>query len=175
MKARLITVKTIRIACPNCGEATGDVGHILDRSGPSEFGPWFCDECGRGYCGKLLPGGEIDLWVTDAMRIDTLDHLVLPPQDKPVHFVVKGMSFVDEKGSRGRPDHKRFFYEEHTCPTNYIGVEMIAFDGDTDPHGLFKFAGTQDMPKDYDIDDDYGDGPASTMIATFKGLPEPRD
>jgi hypothetical protein len=31
------------------------------------------------------------------------------------------------------------------------------------------------MPEDYDLDEDYGDGPASRMLADFKGLPEPLD
>jgi hypothetical protein len=175
MKARLITTRTVRVACPNCEEPAGAVDHILDGTGPKSFGPWYCDSCGRSYHGKLLGSGEIDLNISDEMKVVTLDHLVLPPQSKPVHFFVKGMALVDANGNRGDPDRKRNFYEEHTCPTNYIGAEMIVIDGDLDPHGLFKFVGTIDVPEGYDIDEDYGDGPASQMLANFKGLPEPRD
>jgi hypothetical protein len=175
MKARLITTRTVHVACPNCGETAGSVDHILDGTGPNSFGPWYCNACGRGYHGELLAGGEIELRLSDTTKVETLDHLVLLPQDKPVHFLVKGMAFVDEPGSRGDPGHKRNFYEEHSCPTNYIGVEMIAVDGDQDPHGLFKFVASVDMPEGYDLDEDYGDGPASRMLADFKGLPEPLD
>jgi hypothetical protein len=174
MKARLIPTRTVRVACPNCGEPAGTVDHILDGTGSKEFGPWYCDECGRGYGGKLLPGGEIELYLSKDMKVETLDHLVILPQDKPVHFIVKGMAFVDENGSRRDAEHKRFFYEEHTCPTNYVGVEMIAFDGDIDPHGLFKFVASTDMPDDYDVDEDYGDGAASKLIAAFNAIPVPR-
>jgi hypothetical protein len=31
------------------------------------------------------------------------------------------------------------------------------------------------MPQDYDVDEDYGDGLASRMLAGFKNLPEPRE
>jgi hypothetical protein len=175
MKARLITTRTVRIACPNCGEPAGTVDHILDKSGPTSFGPWYCDECGRGYNGSLLANGEIEVHLDDKTKVDTLDHLVLMPQDKPVHFLVKGMVFVDGDGNRGTDDNKRFFYEEHSCPTNYIGVEVISVDGDSDPHGLFKYVATADMPKDYDSVDDYGDGIGTRMIAAFKGLPEGQD
>lgn len=173
MKARLVKTVSVRVACPNCSELAGCVDHILDGTGPRSFGPWYCDACGRGYYGDLLPGGEIEIRPSNEMRVLTLDHLVLPPQEHPVHFVVKGMSFVDQSGSRGSPYHKRYFYEEHSCPTNFIEAEMIAVDGDTDPHGLFKFVSSQDLPKDYDEHDDYGDGPASRMIASYRGLPTP--
>jgi hypothetical protein len=53
--------------------------------------------------------------------------------------VIEGMYFNGEFDI----DNKRYFYEEHTCPTNYLGVEMVVDlnDGDTDPHGIFEFVG----------------------------------
>lgn len=168
MKARLIETKEVRVACPNCGEPAGSVTHLLEERGPRHFGPWYCDECGRGYSGEIQADGGIELRLEDKMLVRTLDHLVLPPQTRPVHFLVEGMDFVDAKGNRRTAEEKRFFYEEHSCPTNYVRCEVIAVDGDRDPHGLFKYVGTSDLPKDYDADEDYGDGPASMLLASFK-------
>jgi hypothetical protein len=39
-------------------------------------------------------------------------------------------------------NHARYFYDEHTCPTNFMGeVEKVIdpADGDEDPHGIFAF------------------------------------
>jgi hypothetical protein len=175
MKARLFTTCVVQIACPNCGEPAGTVNHILDGMSLRSFGPWYCDECGRSFHGELLANGDIEVHLGDRMKIITLDHLVLYPQDKPVHFLVKGMTFVDADGNRGDPGHKRYFYEEHSCPTNYIKCEIIAVDDDRDPQGLFKFVATTDMPKEYDINDDDGAGPASRLLAGFKALPGPEN
>lgn len=38
--------------------------------------------------------------------------------------------------------HQKYHYNEHTCPTNYIGDVLKVVDpadGDQDPHGIFKF------------------------------------
>jgi ribosomal protein L37AE/L43A len=83
MKARLITTRVVRVACPNCGEPAGTVNHILDGFLRS-FGPWYCNECGRSYHGELLADGEIEVHLGDEIKVVTLDHLVLPPQDKPI-------------------------------------------------------------------------------------------
>lgn len=54
------------------------------------------------------------------------------------YFVVEGLNqwptTYEELQS-----NTRYFYEEHTCPTNYIRIPMICFNKDVDPHGLFKF------------------------------------
>jgi hypothetical protein len=74
--------------------------------------------------------------------IDTLDLLRLPATP-PVYFVVKGCRLVDS------PD-RTYFYEEHSCPTNYVQCEAIICDGDDDPHGVFEFVRSVDVPDDYD-------------------------
>jgi hypothetical protein len=47
--------------------------------------------------------------------------------------------------------HDKFLYEEHTCPTNWMGVEVLIDGEDTDPHGLFEHVQTVEMP-DEEID-----------------------
>ena len=47
---------------------------------------------------------------------------------------------------------KRYYYEEHTCPTNYLRAEMVieADTMDDDPHGIFEFV---DVFPDNDYDE----------------------
>lgn len=61
------------------------------------------------------------------------DVLRLDPQDKPIFFIVEAFDPDQQEASR-------YYYEEGSCPTNYISrVDTIIIDGDTDPHGLFEF------------------------------------
>ena len=53
--------------------------------------------------------------------------LVLPPSSKPVCFVVKGLRWSEAELPSAPPetleeatDYARFFYEEHSCPTNWL-------------------------------------------------------
>lgn len=40
---------------------------------------------------------------------------------------------------------QRYFYNQHTCPTNWIGeIVEIIFKGDRDPHGVFEFVSVED-------------------------------
>lgn len=77
----------------------------------------------------------------------TLDLLSLQTAQGPVYFVVEGCAEL-------APDdevavHKRFYYEENSCPTNFIPVEAIVVDGDDDRHGLFTFVATAWMKSAY--------------------------
>lgn len=67
----------------------------------------------------------------------------LPPQDKPVYFIVHG------SWGSGVPGEEGYVVDEHTCPTNLFGrgVEAIIVDGDCDPHGIFRFVRETDTPK----------------------------
>jgi hypothetical protein len=44
-------------------------------------------------------------------------------------------------------DSTRFFYEEHSCPTNHVRCETIISEGDPDPHGIFTFVRRIDRPE----------------------------
>lgn len=63
-----------------------------------------------------------------------------------VYFVIEGLATVGENPV----DHSRYYYEEHTCPINFIhGVPLIANGGDLDPHGLFEVVDAKWMPQRY--------------------------
>lgn len=64
-----------------------------------------------------------------------------------VYFVVEG---VTKYGPRDKvQDHEEYFYNEHTCPTNFIRIPLIAKDGDCDPHGVFTFVESVWMTTEY--------------------------
>ena len=62
----------------------------------------------------------------------TLDLLCLNlAENEKLYFVVEGcskFSSLDEL----RPAQE-YFYEEHTCPTNFISIPLIVYGSDADP------------------------------------------
>jgi hypothetical protein len=98
----------------------------------------------------------------------TLDLLILEPHEKPIYFVMAGKRYREKPDDED--DGKRYFYEEHSCPTNWIGdTVMISVDGDTDPHGLLKFVRSIPspvMPDDPNAEDE-------TIIAAFPEVAPP--
>ena len=58
-----------------------------------------------------------------------------------MRFKVRGSRFQ----KRPDEDTRRYFYEEHTCPTNWLrDVEEVSIGDNTDPHGLWKFVAVYD-------------------------------
>lgn len=68
----------------------------------------------------------------------TLTLLKLDPSHEPVYIIVKGNGFHDKDGNF--KSQQGYYYEQHTCPTNYLQDIFKIYEGtDDDPHGLFKF------------------------------------
>lgn len=66
-----------------------------------------------------------------------------------VYFVVEGL--CEWPVTLEEMHHQaRYYYEEHTCPTNFIRIPLIAFDGSTDPHGVFDFVDAVWMMDEYE-------------------------
>lgn len=66
----------------------------------------------------------------------------------PIYFVVEGLAeWPCEYDELQRI--KAYYYETHTCPTNFIDVKMIAHGGDPDPHGVFRFVRSIWMTDEY--------------------------
>jgi hypothetical protein len=66
----------------------------------------------------------------------------------PIHFIVAN-EYGDEEAS---DDSQRYFYEEHSCPTNWLQYTVAVIDetGDEDPHGFLKHVRTVRVDKDFD-------------------------
>lgn len=136
-----VAVTTHYVACPWCGVNASTVNHLMDADTETE---WYCDECGEKFGLKFKDGRMWTRKVPGEKKIKTLVLL----RNANVGLVVEGMAF--ENG----PGNDDYFYNEHTCPTNYLKKVKVVIDlkhGDTDPHGIFVYVATR--PYDPRIDD----------------------
>ncbi len=136
------------VVCPHCAAHTAAcVDHL---GGHERFGPWYCDACGGAYRGdRDAASGEWVLTPETGRKVPTLDLLVLRQQSQPVYLARHGFSIVGDRGTVGKdhpidsPEHQdstRFYYEQHSCPTNWLNdVVMVAVGNDHDPHGVIEF------------------------------------
>jgi ribosomal protein L37AE/L43A len=137
IKANIITETTHYIECPYCHKSKERIDHLFEENTnrkETSFGPWYCDECGGSYEG-VVRGQDVFIKLNTNKRKD--DSLVFL-RNGNVLLIVKGMYF-DGDLDKG---HQEYFYNEHTCPTNYFkSVEMVVDlkTGDTDPHGIFEY------------------------------------
>lgn len=137
------TKAVIHAICPHCEEVDATLGHLEEGS---TFGPWYCDSCGRAYAG-VYRGEATKIFKDDKGRrkLDTLVLLEYPRTDKPLRFLIKGRRYVENEDQEY--DGSGYFYEEHSCPTNWLkDCAMVAFDGDTDPHGFLRYVREIDCP-----------------------------
>ena len=140
------------VICPHCGAQTDStVDHL---SAGQSFGYWYCDKCGGAYSGKAN-GAATEITKSDKRFSRTFDLLVLEPQKEPVYFVMAGKDYHDGHINQDTVDSKRYYYEEHSCPINWIGnASMIAVDGDTDPHGFLSFVRSVPVSIGFDPNDE---------------------
>jgi len=125
------------IECPHCHNSNNRIDHLFN-DGKKEvcFGGWYCDDCGGGYKGSVK-GKDVFVEKTDNRK----DNSIVFLKSGNVLLVVKGRYYNGEHNS----ENDKYFYNEHTCPTNYFpDVEMVIDleNGDTDPHGIFEFVGS---------------------------------
>lgn len=132
----------LHAVCPHCGKVDGRLDHLLAAAAtkPYGFGPWECYGCKQYYAGMLSNiDGTPSVATTKSDKPkseEVYDLLVLSPQDKPVYLIVS----TEDYGRKERD--QSFYYNEHTCPTNWIkDVVGIVIGNDPDPHGLFEFVG----------------------------------
>ncbi len=87
----------------------------------------------------------------------TLVLLRIDAKDAPIYFVVEGLATwpkpLDEMISG-----EEYFYNEHTCPANFIRIPMVSAGGDHDPHGIFAFVDAIWMTTEYVEATDSGSG-----------------
>jgi len=147
---QIITKTTSHFACPDCGAPSSSIDHIDTHDG--SFGPWYCDECGIGVWGKFS-AGTLSLERHTERKVDTLVLLKHHRDESALFIVVDGMLLQKE----GEPldlgeanGHKAYFYDDHTCPKNYLGVHAVIEGDDQDPHGVFQFVAQILRPDGFD-------------------------
>lgn len=105
------------------------------------------------------------LHLGNTWMIDTLDLLQMDESitgKNKVYIMVEGVCRCDKDGNldtSGQP----YFFEEHTCPWNYLRFP-ISVNGDPDPHGIFRWVASIPLPDDYE-----GDGNFEQYFPVYKG------
>lgn len=160
-----VILKTDRyFMCPNGCEHKFFVEHLLiemeqDIHGWGKHeqrtaGPWYCDTCGQGWSLVLFKTGLVQVEKTkrEGKKKDCWVILEIPPQSQPIRLKVRGMYF-GASINQEELDYKRYFYEEHTCPTNYFrSVAEITIGDDSDPHGLANLIAVYDVDASEEAD-----------------------
>lgn len=130
------------IPCPSCLKGSWRA----DQLSIGQVTSWCCDECHtqsqitRTDLNEFetIPTGKKETPVTVTLRSVTT-----PP------ITVKLNTWKYAHSQDDSPEdyieHERYFYNEHTCPTNWTRqIEQIEFEGDRDPHGVFEFVSVED-------------------------------
>jgi hypothetical protein len=135
MKATLLTKRFVR--CPHGCAHEFSVEHLSHYEDGRQFGPWFCDDCGRGWNFTKMPDG-FDVTGDKKRMVFGKVILVLPPQTEPIYFTLD--SSMQDRPLVDREEGLQYLYEQHSCPVNWFRdmVEMQIGDN-KDPHGVLKF------------------------------------
>lgn len=133
--------------CTNCDDQTKHrVDHILkvamSHGRVQSFGPWACRSCQMQYSGVITPYGQMDVTQMEAPAVpmDKCYVLLRHQPEAGIEPLVVILNTHLSRDLRQNPDHLSYFYDEHTCPKNWLReVEVLSWGEDPDPHGLFEF------------------------------------
>lgn len=107
---------------------------------------WTCEKCGNEL--NILRLGEKEVDVVPTGRSQTPVTVTLVSETSPpIEFKLNTWKYAHSQNlSREEYEsHETYFYNEHTCPTNWVSlIEQIKVGEDTDPHGLFRFVSVED-------------------------------
>lgn len=145
--------------CPWCGEQSGcRVDHLYGDRLPTKAGPWYCGECRQPFDVRVKAPGDVELTKTTMLGefSRAMNLLRFDGKDGPVFFVMDKDRYREgDQSPTEFQDSQRFFFEEHSCPTNWLrDCVAVIEDGDCDPHGFLTFVRAVDVPQDFDVDDD---------------------
>lgn len=132
-KAKIILEKKYYIKCPHCGEGSSRIDHLFnDKNKVANWGIWYCDICGKGYKG-IVKGKEVYIEKVNKRK----DKCLVTLKYNNLLIIIEGI-FFDGKFDE---ESLKYYYEEHTCPVNYLRVEEVVDlkNNNIDPHGIFEF------------------------------------
>lgn len=146
------------VTCPVEGcEEKVDLTHIIEevllRRESKMVGPWYCEGCGKGInwvASSVDDEVEVTCSISNEQKIKRLVLLDLDVEsfDKPIQIVVYGNRWepLDLLDIESQEDQDSYYYNEQTCPTNYLKYIEIIIEGDNaDPHGIFKYRSAIDL------------------------------
>lgn len=137
------------ILCPACKKEDFRVCHLPTGTKTK----WVCDECGVHFRVHVISADEVNTEIVEEVRTEKT--LVTLRSEGPVTLVVEGLRHTSAKIPEDVDEfdrQERYYYDEHTCPTNYLSCvrKVIDEDGDEDPHGIFKYVKTEPWVKSKD-------------------------
>lgn len=145
-------INKLHILCPHCEKEEFSIWHLEKGT---QFGPWLCDNCGKAFVGTRTESGA-DLELIKEYKIPTIVTLKYI-HDPRLILRVHGNNYSEYDGTM-KENYNDYFYNEHTCPVNYLRdvCEIIFASNDSDeaddedPHGIFEFVSVEEnMPCDH--------------------------
>ena len=137
VKATRIT--KLHLPCPSCTKPAGTIDHLKGHDVESM---WYCDHCGSQIAFKLKNGN-----LQTALTGERVDKTLVLLREDNIGLIVEGMRFLHKDGTNDTSmvENDAYFYDEHTCPTNYMRHVKAVIDlgnADVDPHGIFRYVCT---------------------------------
>lgn len=135
------TVSKTYLLCAKCNGHVGTVDHLVKY--PEFNGSWYCDDCGIRNRFTVKDGVVVESHI-DAVPSYCFKKLVLAEAagtHPPMRFLAESVLHTDNaegKVTLEDIENARYWLEEHTCPTNWLNVNLVAVGDDLDPHGAFK-------------------------------------
>lgn len=126
------------VVCPCCDGNLGSIDHLMGNKVGSTW-LWYCDGCGARVKFAMEGNEVVSTEPTGEKSVRTIDFL----KHGDIGLIVEGMAFA--KDGKVDLDGKEYWYNEHTCPTNYLKNVLAIVDlktDDYDPHGIFEYVGT---------------------------------
>jgi hypothetical protein len=132
----------LHIPCPSCTEGKWRADQISVGFSTR----WACQEC--HYEADVKRVSENDFEVTPTGRKETPVVVTLQSVTEPkITLKLNTWKYAhsQDESPEDYREHERYFYDEHTCPTNWTReiVEVI-FNSNHDPHGVFEFVSVED-------------------------------
>jgi hypothetical protein len=133
------------VPCPSCCMCSSFRVDHLPVSQTITY-VWTCNECHQRVSIKRVSENDFEalaMGVKETPVTVTLRSITTPP----ITLKLNTWKYAHSQGlsQEEYESDKRYFYNEHTCPTNWIReVEEIEFEGDRDPHGVFEFVSVED-------------------------------
>lgn len=120
--------------CLNCKSELSDINNRINAITPAKF---YCFECCANneyiIIDDVVHGSLVGQ--TEEKGLALLQYV-----DDPSLMILVETYFQYENGKLTAESYdSSFYFEESTCPTNYLKCAAISHNGDTDPHGVFQF------------------------------------
>lgn len=131
------------VPCPSCIEGSTRA----DQLPINQSANWTCNDCRKSFYIKRLSETDFETYSIagkkDTPVVITLESVTEPKITLKLNTWKYSYSQNDTKEEYDH--HSRYFYDEHTCPTNWVHeIIEIIFEGDHDPHGVFRFVSAED-------------------------------